>query len=368
MSSLGLSIGIIGLPNAGKSTLFNALTQGSASVANYPFTTIDPNVGIAPVPDSRLDAIADIMRIERRIPTRVEFVDIAGLVRGASQGEGLGNQFLGHIRNVDALIMVIRTFQNPQVPHVHQRIIPIEDIEIINLELALSDMATVDRRLEEAKTAAKGKKEASGNLDLLERLSRHLGEGKPVRTMELTEEEREAVGQLSLLTDKPMLYLVNTGEEDLTSQESPDGSLEDKAQAEGAPLIRLCASLEETLAQWPYHEASAYRRELGLQGSGLDRVVKESYHLLDLITFFTTTGGKEVRAWTLRRGWTAEQAAGRIHTDMQKGFIRAEVIRSEDLLSAGSTTAVRDRGLMSLEGRGYVVQDGDVIHIRFSPP
>jgi GTP-binding protein YchF len=368
MSSLGLSIGIIGLPNAGKSTLFNALTKGNASVANYPFTTIDPNVGIAPVPDPRLDAIADIMGIERRIPTRVEFVDIAGLVRGASQGEGLGNQFLGHIRNVDALMMVIRSFRDPQVSHVHQRIVPTEDIEIINLELALSDLATVDRRLEDGKTATKGKKEASGNLSLLERLSRHLGEGQPVRTIELTEEEREAVQPLNLLTDKPMLYLVNMGEDDLTKKERPEGELENRAKAEGAPLIRLCASLEETLSQWPHDEALAYRQELGLQGSGLDKVIQESYRLLDLITFFTTTGGKEVRAWTLRRGWTAEQAAGRIHTDMQQGFIRAEVIRSEDLQSAGSTAAARDRGLMTLEGRGYIVQDGDVIHIRFSPP
>jgi len=368
MSSLGLSIGIIGLPNAGKSTLFNALTKGSASVANYPFTTIDPNVGIALVPDPRLDAIADIMGIERRLPTRVEFVDIAGLVRGASQGEGLGNQFLGHIRNVDALIMVIRCFQDPQIPHISPKIAPAEDVEIINLELALADLATVDRRLEEAKAAAKGKKEEAGNLALLERLSRHLGEGRPVRTMTPPKEEKETVQQLNLLTDKPILYLANMGEEDLTSKEGQLREPDRTAQAEDAPLIRLCASLEETLTQSPHEEAIAYRHELGVQGSGLDRVIREGYRLLDLITFFTTTGGKEVRAWTLRRGWTAWQAASRIHTDMQKGFIRAEVMPSEDLLSAGSMAAARDRGLVRLEGRGYIVQDGDVIHIRFSPP
>ncbi|HID85893.1 MAG TPA: redox-regulated ATPase YchF [Anaerolineae bacterium] len=363
---MGLEIGIVGLPNVGKSTLFNALTRAKAPVASYPFTTIEPNVGVVAVPDERLQKIAAIVQPERVTPTTIEFVDLAGLVRGASQGEGLGNQFLGHIRNVDAIAMVVRCFRAPDIPHVTTILDPRTDIEVIELELALADLATVERRLEKVRPKARAHPKAyATELALLERLREALSAGRAVRELARTSEEAEVLRELNLLTDKPLLYVANVGEEDL-----PDGGdlaaiVREKAAAEEAEALVLCAQLEAELAEWPPDEAAAYRAELGLGEAGLQRLIKVGYTLLGLITFFTTTGGREVRAWTLRRGMTALEAAGKIHTDMQRGFIRAEVLSYQDLMRARSFAAAREQGCIRIEGRDYVVQDGDIIHVRF---
>ncbi len=366
---MSLQIGIVGLPNVGKSTLFNALTEGHATVASYPFTTIDQNVGVAVVEDERLDGVASLVNPERVVPTTIEFVDIAGLVRGASRGEGLGNQFLGHIRNVDAVAMVVRCFHNPDIAHVTAGLDPLADVETIDLELILADLATVERRLEKTRSAAKARpKEYAAELALLERLRAHLDDGHSARTFSASDKEREVLQPLNLLTAKPRLYVANVGEDDLPEGGALAAAVAERAAAEGAPLVVICAQLEADLSEWPPDEAAAYRQELGLGESGLQRVVRAGYALLDLITFFTATGGKEVRAWTLVRGTPAVEAAGKIHTDMQRGFIRAEVIAYPDLMAAGSFAAAREQGRLRLEGRDYVVQDGDVIHFRFSPP
>lgn len=366
---MGLQIGIVGLPNVGKSTLFNALTKANAAVAKYPFTTLDRNVGVAEVPDRRLWDIAALVKPERVVPATTEFVDIAGLVRGAHRGEGLGNKFLGHIRNVDAIAMVVRCFRDADIPHVSPELDPREDIEVVDLELALADLATVERRLEKVRRAAKGRsKDYEEELELLERVRSHLEGGGMVRTLPLTEEEARLLRELNLLTAKPRLFVANVGEDDLPEGGELARAVQEVAAAEGAEVVTLCAQLEMELAEWPPEEAAAYRAELGLGESGLQKLVWAGYRLLDLITFFTTTGGKEVRAWTVLRGTKAPEAAGKVHSDMQRGFIRAEVVSYEDLMAAGSFAAVRERGLLRLEGRDYVVQDGDIIHFRFSPP
>lgn len=364
---MSLQIGIVGLPNVGKSTLFNALTKANAAVASYPFTTIDRNVGVAQVPDERLERIAALVGPERIVSTAIEFVDVAGLVKGAHRGEGLGNQFLGHIRNVDAIIMVVRCFHNPQVPHVSEVLDPVEDIEVVELEMILADLATVERRLEKVQREVKKRpREYGAELELLNRLRRHLEGGEKAISLEVTDEEREMLRGLDLLTAKPQLYVANVGEDDLPEGEELGKIVAKAADAEGADALILCAQLEMELAEWPDEEARAYRAELGLGKSGLHKLVKAGYQLLGLITFFTTTGGKEVRAWTLAEGSTALEAAGKIHSDMQRGFIRAEVVSYEDLMSAGSLAAVREKGLLHLEGKDYLVQDGDIIHVRFS--
>ncbi|MGQ9492390.1 MAG: redox-regulated ATPase YchF [Anaerolineae bacterium] len=364
---MAVELGIVGLPNVGKSTLFNALTKAHALVASYPFTTIEPNIGVVPVPDERLQNIAAIVKPEKVVPSTLRVVDIAGLVKGASKGEGLGNQFLSHIRTVDAIAMVVRAFRNPDIPHVTAELDPVQDVETVQLELILADVATVERRQEKTKSAAKAKPaEFEAELAALEALRQHLNQGLLIRGANLPPLEMELAHEMNLLTAKPLLYVANVGEEDL-----PDGgplveSLRRLAEREEAELVVICAQCEAELADWPEEEAIGYLRELGVQEPGLRRFINAGYRLLSLITFFTITGGKEVRAWPIQRGTTVIEAAGRIHSDMQRGFIRAEVMRYQDLVQAGSATAVREKGLLHLEGRDYIVQDGDIIHIRFS--
>jgi len=366
---MSLQIGIVGLPNVGKSTLFNALTRAQAAVASYPFTTIDPNVGVAAVPDARLEKLSALVQPEKTVPAAVQFVDIAGLVKGASQGAGLGNQFLGHIRNVDAVAMVVRAFEDPDIAHVTETIDPLADIETVELELILADLATVEGRIEKERGKAKAQpKEFQTELELLERLLRHLDSGHSVQTLALSEKEAGLLQPLTLLTAKPRLYVVNVGEEALPGGGQHAAAVAERAEAEGAQAVVVCAELEAGLADWPADEADAYRAELGLAEPALNRLIAAGYRLLNLITFFTVTGKKETRAWPLVRGHSVWQAAGLIHTDMQQGFIRAEVIPWDTLLQARGMVAARESGLVRLEGREYVVQDGDVIHIRFSPP
>lgn len=362
-----LEIGIVGLPNVGKSTLFNALTRAGAAVASYPFTTIEPNVGVVPVEDRRLTDIATLVRPEKVVPTTVRFVDIAGLVEGAHRGEGLGNQFLGHIRNVDAVAMVVRCFQARNVPHVTPDLEPINDIETVDVELILADLATVERRLEKVRSSAKARpKEYAGELAWLERLRAHLDGGALARGFAETDQELAWAKTLNLLTAKPRLYVANIGEDDC-----PDGGalaqrVAAQAAVEGSQAIPLCAQVEMDLLEWPPDEAAAYLAELGMAESGLQRLVHAGHLLLDLLTFFTTTGGRVVQAWTVRRGTHALQAAGKVHSDMERGFIRAEVVTYDDLTAAGSVAAAREKGLLRLEGKEYVVRDGDVIHFRFA--
>lgn len=364
---MGLQIGIVGLPNVGKSTLLNALTKANAAVANYPFTTIERNVGVAEVPDRRLWDIAAMVKPERVVPTTIEFVDIAGLVKGASQGEGLGNQFLGYIRNVDAIAMVVRCFRDTQVPHVTTELDPRDDIAVVDLELLLADLATAERRLEKARSAAKGRpKDYAAELDFLEKLHHHLGTGEKAADLTVTDKQAEMLQELNLLTAKPRLYVANVGEEDLPEGGRFVAAVAEVAAVEGAETVSICAQLEMELADWPPEEAAAYRAEAGSGEPGLQKLVKAGYRLLNLITFFTTTGGKEVRAWTLLKGTLAPQAAGKVHSDMERGFIRAEVTSYQDLMASGSFAVARQRGLLRLEGKEYTVQDGDVIHFRFS--
>lgn len=363
---MALQLGLVGLPNAGKSTLYNALTRAHAAVAPYPFTTIDPHIGIVAVPDPRLDALAHLIHPEKVTPTTLQIVDIAGLVRGAHRGEGLGNQFLGHIRNVDAIAMIVRAFENPDIVHVSGALDPADDIAVLGLELALADLATVEKRQDKVLTAAKaGKKEYADEIALLERVHTHLAEGHPARQLELTEAQAELLRPLQLLTAKAVLYIVNIGEKDLPNGGEAARRVIDGAEQEHAQALVVCAACEMDLAAWEADEADAYRNEMGLAESSLERVIAAAYRLLDLITFFTATGGKELRAWTLRRGATAVEAAGQVHTDMARGFIRAEVIPSESLVQTGSLATAREKGLLRLEGKEYAVQDGDLIHFRF---
>jgi GTP-binding protein YchF len=364
---MSLQIGIVGLPNAGKSTLFNALTLAGAAVAPYPFTTVDPNVGVAFVPDPRLWQLANLVHPEKVVPASVEFVDIAGLVKGASQGEGLGNQFLGHIRNVDAVLMVLRAFENPDVPTAGDEVDPLADLETLDLELILSDVATLDRRIEKVHGQAKGHpRDFAEQLAWLETLRGHLNSGNPARAFDLQAAHPEWTADLNLLTDKPRLYVLNVAEGSL-----PDGGplvapVCARAGLERIPCLALCAACEAELATWDKDEAATYRADMGLQEPGLDRLIHASYKLLDLITFFTITGGKETRAWTLRADSTAFEAAGLIHSDIQRGFIRAEVAPQAAILAAGGLSGARASGHLRLEGRDYVVQDGDVIHFKFN--
>ncbi len=366
---MSLQIGIVGLPNVGKSTLFNALTRAGAAVASYPFTTIEPNVGVVEVPDQRLDDIAAIVRPEQVKPTTIEFVDIAGLVKGAHKGEGLGNQFLGHIRNVDAVALVVRCFQDPDVAHVTAELAPLADCDVIDLELVLADLATVERREEKVRSMAKAQpREHAAELDLLTRLIEHLEAGHLASQFDATESEARTLSSLFLLTAKPRLYVANVGE-DCPPDGGPLGSLVSRrAKEEGAEAVIICGRVEADLAEWPADEANEYRAELDLGESGLQRLILASYRVLDLITFFTATGTKVVRAWTLRRGSSAYDAAGKVHTDMQRGFIRAEVVAYDALMDMGDFQAAREKGLLRLEGRDYLVHDGDIIHFRFAAP
>ncbi|MEW5707899.1 MAG: redox-regulated ATPase YchF [Pseudomonadota bacterium] len=362
---MGLKCGIVGLPNVGKSTLFNALTRASIPAENYPFCTIDPNVGVVEVPDPRLAQLAAIVKPQRVVPAIVEFVDIAGLVAGASKGEGLGNQFLAHIRETDAIAHVVRCFENENVTHVRGRVDPVADVETIHTELALADLATVGKALARyQKPANAGDKEARAQVAVLERLEAHLNRGLPARTLDLTLEEQERVKPLCLLTLKPVLYVANVDEHGFGDNPLLQ-RLEVYAAKEGSPVVPVCAALEAQIADLLEEDKKLFLADLGLAEPGLNRLIRSAYALLGLQTFFTA-GPKEVRAWTIHRGDTAPRAAGVIHTDFERGFIRAEVISFTDFIACGGEQGAKEAGKLRLEGKDYVVQEGDVIHFRFN--
>ena len=364
---MGFKCGIVGLPNVGKSTLFNALTEtAAAAAANYPFCTIEPNVGEVPVPDERLDALARIAKSAEVIPTRLTFVDIAGLVRGASKGEGLGNQFLAVIREVDAIAYVLRCFEDDDIIHVEGKVDPIADAETIETELMLADLDSLERRVPLLERKIRGAdKEAKKSLELVERALVLLREGKPARLAQVAEEDETAFKALNLLTAKPVLYVCNVDEASAATGNAHSKRVEERATAEGAGCVIISAKIEAELAELAADERKAYLAELGLEEPGLNRLIREGYKLLGLITYFTA-GPKEARAWTVTRGTRAPQAAGVIHTDFEKGFIRAETIPYDDYVSLGGEAGARDAGKMRLEGKDYVVKDGDVLHFRFA--
>ncbi len=363
-----MKLGIVGLPNVGKSTLFNALTNAGAQSANYPFCTIEPNVGVVAVPDSRLDELAKMYNPELYTPAVIEFVDIAGLVKGASKGEGLGNKFLSHIREVDAIIHVVRCFENSDIIHVDGNINPVRDLETINLELIFSDMEILERRIDNVKKAMKGDKTLAPKVELYERVMRALEDGKTARSLDYTEEELEYLSEVALLTIKPVIYAANISENDIASDINENEfykSVCEVAKAEKSEVIPVCAGIEAEIAELDADEKEMFLSDLGIKESGLDRLIKASYSLLGLISYLTA-GPKEVRAWTITKGTKAPQAAGKIHSDFEKGFIRAEIVSFDDLMACGSMNVAKEKGLVRSEGKEYVIQDGDIVLFRFN--
>jgi len=365
---MSLTAGIVGLPNVGKSTLFNAITRAGAESANYPFCTIDPNVGIVEVPDERLNRLTEVVKPKKTVPTAFEFTDIAGIVKGANKGEGLGNQFLSHIRQVDAICQVVRCFEDENITHVSGKVDPIDDIETINLELILADLETVNRRYERTEKLARQKdKEAVQQFNVMKKLKESLESEIPARAISFSKEEEKVAKQLHLLTAKPVLYVANVSEDAIVDIESNEyvQRVNEFATKENAQVIVVSAKIEEEIAELDQAEKEEFLNELGIEQSGLDQLITAAYHLLGLATYFTA-GEQEVRAWTFRKGIKAPQAAGIIHTDFERGFIRAEVVSYHDLMDAGSMAQARENGKVRLEGKEYEVKDGDVIHFRFN--
>ncbi|MDD6847665.1 MAG: redox-regulated ATPase YchF [Oscillospiraceae bacterium] len=363
-----MKLGIVGLPNVGKSTLFNAITNAGAQSANYPFCTIEPNVGVVAVPDSRLDKLAEMYDPEKYTPASIEFVDIAGLVKGASKGEGLGNKFLANIRECDAIVHVVRCFEDTDIVHVEGSIDPKRDIETINLELILSDVEMLEKRLDKTKKLLKGDKKYQTDINLFERILAALNEGKAARSVEMDEEEQKIISEVALLTTKPIIYAANMSDEDFSKGIEGNKYLDmvkEVAAEEHAGVLPICAQIEEEIVDMDKEEKEMFLSDLGLEESGLDRLIKECYSLLGLISFLTA-GKPEVRAWTIQKGTKAPQAAGKIHTDFERGFIRAEIVSFDDLMECGSIAAAKEKGLYRSEGKEYVMKDGDVVLFRFN--
>lgn len=363
-----MKIGIVGLPNVGKSTLFNAITKAGAESANYPFCTIEPNVGMVCVPDKRIDVLSKMYDTDKSTYATIEFVDIAGLVKGASKGEGLGNKFLSHIRETDAIAHVVRCFEDDNIVHVDGKIDPISDIETISLELVFADVETIVKRMDRVgKMTKSGDKKAIAEMELLRRIKEHLENGNPVRTMELTDEERETIKDAFFLTDKKVIYVANVNEDQIATLDTDPNvqKVKEYAKAEGAEVIALCAKLEEELSELEDEDKEMLMADYGIEESGLDKLIKASYSLLGLISYLTA-GKQECRAWTITKGTKAPQAAGKIHSDFERGFIKAEVVSYDDLIKYGSMAATKEKGLVRLEGKEYVVQDGDIILFRFN--